>query len=187
MCVIFPRARSFDWRRLAAKCSPAISRLQAGVDNQLNEEIELRELLSAIVDDARFEADAEGRSVQVESEIDGVVRGNVALLRRAVENAVRNAIKHRYLGGTVEMGATPGSAGRAAIISVRDSGTGVPESGLANIFDPFFRSSMHARKEGTGLIGDCQAHDRELRWLDRGVECARRWLRVNNELALLPG
>ena len=129
----------------------ALSRLQAGVDDQLNEEIELSELLSDIVDDARFEANANGRFLHVECEIDGVVRGNVELLRRAVENVVRNAIKYSHGGGTVEVGTALGSGGRVAVISVRDSGTGVPESDIANIFDPFFRSSTHARKEGSGL------------------------------------
>ncbi len=129
----------------------ALSRLQADVDNQLNEEIELRELLSDIVDDARFEANANGRFIHVESEIDGVVRGNVALLRRAVENVVRNAIKYSHRGGTVEVGTALGSGARVAVISVRDFGTGVPESDIENIFDPFFRSSTHARKEGSGL------------------------------------
>jgi two-component system OmpR family sensor kinase len=129
----------------------ALSRLQAGVDEQLNEEIELRELLFDIVDDARFEANANGRFVHVESEIDGVVRGNVELLRRAVENVIRNAIKYSHRRGTVEVGTALGSEDRVAVISVRDSGTGVPESDIANIFDPFFRSSTHARKEGSGL------------------------------------
>ena len=129
----------------------ALSRLQADVDNELNEEIELRELLSDIVDDASFEASANGRFIHVESEIDGVVRGNVALLRRAVENVVRNAIKYSHAGSTVEVGTALGPGGRVAVISVRDWGTGVPESDIDHIFDPFFRSSMHARKEGTGL------------------------------------
>jgi signal transduction histidine kinase len=129
----------------------ALSRLQAGVDNPLNEEIELRELLSDIVDDARFEANANGRFIHVESEVDGVLKGNVELLRRAVENVVRNAIKYSLRGGTVEVGTALDSSGHIAVISVRDSGTGVPDSDLANIFDPFFRSSMHAHKEGSGL------------------------------------
>ncbi len=129
----------------------ALSRLQADVDNQLDEEIELRELLSDIVDDAQFEAGANGRLIHVESQIDGTVRGNVALLRRAVENVVRNAIKYSDPGSTVEVGMTLGAGRRAAVISVRDSGTGVPDSDIEHIFDPFFRSSMHARKEGTGL------------------------------------
>ncbi len=129
----------------------ALSRLQADVDNELNEEIELRELLSDIVDDAQFEANANGRLIHVASEIDGIVRGNVALLRRAVENVVRNAIKYSHPGSTVEVGTALGPGGRVAVISVRDWGTGVPESDIDHIFDPFFRSSMHARKEGTGL------------------------------------
>lgn len=166
----------------------ALSRLQAGVDNSLSEEIDLRELLANIVDDARFEAKAKGRSVHLGSEINGVVCGNVELLRRAVENVVRNAIKYSHRGGTVEVELTLGSGGRVAVISVQDSGTGVPETDLANIFDPFFRSSAHARKEGSGL----------------GLEIAKRvvgshggWivasnvpgggLRVNVELPLLPG
>jgi len=129
----------------------ALSRLQANVDNQLDEEIDLRELLSDIVDDARLEAGASGRVIRVASELDGVVRGNVALLRRAVENVVRNAIKFSDPGGVVDVGTAPGAGGRVAVISVRDTGTGVPESEIANIFDPFFRSSTHTRKEGTGL------------------------------------
>jgi len=129
----------------------ALSRLQAGVDEQFDDEIELREFLSDIVGDARFEASARGRSVHVQSEIDGVVRGNVELLRRAVENVVRNAIKYSPEGGTVEVGAALGSGGRTAVISVRDFGTGVPQSDIANIFDPFFRSSTHVHKEGSGL------------------------------------
>ena len=129
----------------------ALSRLQAGVDNSLSEEIELRELLAEIIDDARFEASANDRCIHVGSEVDGVVRGNVELLRRAIENVVRNAIKYSYRGGTVEVGAVLGSSSHSAVISVRDSGTGVAEPDLANIFDPFFRSSMHAHKDGSGL------------------------------------
>ena len=125
----------------------ALSRLQAGVDNRLYEEIDLRELVSDIVDDARFEASAKGRFIQMGSEIDGAVRGNVELLRRAV----RNAIKYSHRGGTVTIDTTQGAAGGTAVISVQDAGTGVPESDLANIFDPFFRSSAHQRKEGSGL------------------------------------
>ncbi|HMD73409.1 MAG TPA: ATP-binding protein [Steroidobacteraceae bacterium] len=129
----------------------ALSRLQAGVDNSLSEEIELRDLLADIVDDARFEASANGREIHAESEVDGVLKGNVELLRRAIENVVRNAIKYSHRGGAVEVAAALGSSGHTAVISVRDSGTGVPEPDLAHIFDPFFRSSMHSRKDGSGL------------------------------------
>ena len=129
----------------------ALSRLQADVDSQMNEEIELCDLLADVVEDARFEASAKGRHIHAESAMPGVVRGNAALLRRAIENVIRNAIKFSNSGGTVEVRATQGAADQVAVISVRDSGTGVPESDLTRIFDPFFRSSTHARKEGSGL------------------------------------
>jgi two-component system OmpR family sensor kinase len=166
----------------------ALSRLQANVDNQLDEEIELRELLSDIVDDARFEAGANGRNIHVGSEIDGVVRGNVALLRRAVENVVRNAIKYSNPGGTVEVGTALGPGGRVAVISVRDSGTGVPESDIAHIFDPFFRSSTHARKDGTGL--GLAIAKRVIESHGGSIAASNvpgSGLRVNIELPLLPG
>ncbi len=124
----------------------------------------------------------------MESEIDGVVRGNVALLRRAVENVVRNAIKYSHPGGTVEVGTALGSGDRFATISVRDSGTGVPESDIAHNFDPFFRSSTHARKEGSGLG---LAIAKRVIESHGGTIAASNvpggGLRVNIELPLLPG
>lgn len=129
----------------------ALSRLQADVDHSLNEEIDLRELLSVIIDDAQFEAHAKGRVMQVGDQIDGVVRGNVILLRRAVENVLRNAIKYSPRNGSIAVETKTEAAGLLAVILVRDSGKGVPESDLASIFDPFFRSSTHTRKEGNGL------------------------------------
>ncbi len=128
----------------------ALSRLQAGVDNRLNEELDLRELLAEIVEDARFEATAKGRIVQFGVDSVGVVLGNGELLRRAVENVVRNAIKYSPRGGAIAVRSAL-EGGRSAVISVQDSGSGVPEADLANIFEPFFRSSAHARKEGSGL------------------------------------
>ena len=79
------------------------------------------------------------------------MRGNVALLRRAVENVVRNAIKYSRRGDTVEVATALGGDGHVAVITVQDSGTGVPESDLARIFDPFFRSSTHQDMKGSGL------------------------------------
>lgn len=129
----------------------ALSRLQAGVDYSSCEEIDLHELLSSIIDDARFEASAKGRSIRVGATLEGAVRGNAELLRRAVENVVRNAVKFSHRDGTVTVETMPAAGGRRVGIAVQDTGTGVPEADLANIFDPFFRSSTHVRKEGSGL------------------------------------
>lgn len=129
----------------------ALSRLQAGVDNFLSEEFDVQELLSDIIDDARFEATAKERSITINGEVHGTLRGNVELLRRAVENVLRNAIKYSEPGTDIILAAAPGASGGSIVISVQDAGTGVPEADLESIFDPFFRSAIHARKEGSGL------------------------------------
>jgi signal transduction histidine kinase len=129
----------------------ALSRLQAGVDNRLSEEFDVHELVADIVDDAQFEASAKERSISVKSEVHGTLRGNVDLLRRALENVLRNAIKYSGLGTVITLETAAGSDGRSVVISVQDAGTGVPESDLENIFEPFFRSPIHARQEGSGL------------------------------------
>jgi signal transduction histidine kinase len=129
----------------------ALSRLQAGVDSRLTEEFDVHELLADIVDDAQFEASAKERSISVRSEVHATLRGNVDLLRRAVENVLRNAIKYSKRGSVINLETAAGTGGRSVVISVQDAGTGVPEADLENIFEPFFRSAIHARKEGSGL------------------------------------
>jgi two-component system OmpR family sensor kinase len=129
----------------------ALSRLQAGVDNRLSEEFDVHELLSDIIDDARFEATAKERSISVKSEVHGSIRGNVDLLRRAVDNVLRNAIKFSKRGTVITLETAVGSEGGSVVISVQDAGTGVPESDLERIFEPFFRSPIHAQQDGSGL------------------------------------
>ena len=72
-------------------------------------------------------------------------------------------------------------------IAVQDSGTGVPEADLVNIFDPFFRSSTHARKEGSGLGSEIakrviESHGGTI----RAANVPAGGLRVVIELPLLP-
>ena len=105
----------------------ALSRLQAGVDNHLSEEFDVHELLSDIVEDAQFEAATKERSISVRSEVHGTIRGNVELLRRAVENVLRNAIKYSKSGSVITLETARGPAGRSVVISVQDEGTGVPD------------------------------------------------------------
>lgn len=128
----------------------ALARLQAGFTGAMNEDIDLRELMTVIVDDARFEAQAKQRSVVVDAQDEAVVRGSVELLRRAIENVVRNAIKYSFEGGTVRLAVRRNAAARSVVICVRDAGPGVPEPDLAAIFEPFFRG-LPAGQDGHGL------------------------------------
>jgi len=63
--------------------------------------------------------------------------GSRELLRRAVENVLRNAIRYSPEKCAIQLSAI--QTERDAVIEVRDYGPGVPEDALTRIFDPFFR------------------------------------------------
>jgi len=128
-----------------------LSRLEAGMAGKLDEEVDLNELLANVVDDARFEAETSGCRVKFEARGNAVVRGNAELLHRAVENVVRNALKHSPADGLVSIALEVNKNGRAVAISVSDEGAGVPESELHAIFEPFFRGNQTNAPDGHGL------------------------------------
>jgi signal transduction histidine kinase len=114
------------------------------------EPLQLGELLRSVLDDCRVDADARGCGIGINGQFDPILRGDRELLRRAVENVVRNAIRYTPRGSTVDVNVE--SAGQTVRISVRDSGPGVPEELLPKIFQPFFRVD-DSRDSSTGGVG----------------------------------
>ena len=127
-----------------------LARLEAGAIKANQEEINMGELLDQIADDANYEASSQQRSVVQEGEADVLVAGQADLLGRAIENVVRNAIKHSPEGGMVQLQTLLLPDARQLRIRVLDRGPGVAPADLATIFQPFFRSSS-ASVEGHGL------------------------------------
>ncbi|NVD97602.1 ATP-binding protein [Massilia sp. BJB1822] len=131
-----------------------LSRLEAGAYSPDREAIGMAELLDQILGDAEFEAASHGRAITQQGNADVLVKGQPELLARAIENVVRNAIKHSPVGESVivELAARPEPAPRQLSIRVLDRGPGVAEEDLATIFQPFFRSSGTQKDvEGHGL------------------------------------
>ncbi len=83
----------------------------------------LGELLAGIVQDADFEARARARGVTLTVDAPATLIGDLVLLRAALENVVRNAVRHTAEGSTVEvrLESLPGEA----LVTVRDHGEGV--------------------------------------------------------------
>jgi two-component system OmpR family sensor kinase len=127
-----------------------LARLEAGAIKASQEEISMADLLDQIADDARYEAASQNRSVVQEGEAEVLVTGQTDLLGRAIENVVRNAIKHSPEGGVVELQTRTLPDARQLCIRVLDRGPGVSQADLETIFQPFFRSS-NASTEGHGL------------------------------------
>ena len=127
-----------------------LARLEAGAIKASQEEISMAELLDQIADDARYEAASQQRTVVQEGDADVLVTGQADLLGRAIENVVRNAIKHSPEGGEVQLQLRTQPDARQLCIRVLDRGPGVTQTDLETIFQPFFRSS-NAGTEGHGL------------------------------------
>ena len=127
-----------------------LSRLEAGAFDAPKQEFSIGELLDEILHDARFEAASNGREVSCSGNADAQLCGQPALLARAIENVVRNAIKHSPPGGKVEVESTCDA--RFFRIRVMDSGPGVAQEDLGKIFQPFYRgSSTEKDLDGHGL------------------------------------
>jgi signal transduction histidine kinase len=112
--------------------------------------VDLKELVEDLLDDLLIEADT--KRIRIEREMAGpmVVQGDAELLRRAVENVVRNAIRYSPVDGEVRVRMS--RDGDRAVIVVRDFGPGVPEEMREAIFRPFFRVEDD-RARGSGGVG----------------------------------
>jgi two-component system sensor histidine kinase CpxA len=113
------------------------------------EPVQLDLLLQSLIEDCEVEASAKDCRIECESMPAVEIMGEPELLRRAVENVVRNALRHAPERTSVEIGLA--SAGNVARISVRDHGPGVPDELLATIFEPFFRVESDRSRESGGI------------------------------------
>jgi two-component system sensor histidine kinase CpxA len=111
--------------------------------------VRLDELLATIVSDCSIEADARGCSLVLDTAGPLTVRGDPELLRRAVENVIRNALRYSPPQASVDVNlATKGAVAR---IQVRDYGPGVPEESLSRIFEPFYRVEGDRNRDSGGV------------------------------------
>lgn len=112
---------------------------------------DLHGLLETVVNDARYEAQLPGVDITLEvgENVDYTVKGNAELIRRAVENVVRNALRYSVRGQVVKVSLRPD--GHWLSIRVSDSGPGVDADKLSSIFDPFVRVNSPMQGKGYGL------------------------------------
>jgi len=114
----------------------------------------------------------------------GEILGNRELLRRAVENVMRNAIRYSPERSTIDVCLVEDPD--AAKIAIRDYGPGVPEGTLTKIFDPFFRveEARDALGGGSGLGLSIAKRAVEVHHGTIGAENALPGLRVKIKVPL---
>jgi len=111
--------------------------------------VELPQLVRTVVENCSIEADA--RNVALVANLDSlpVLEGDEELLRRAVENVLRNAIRHSPPDEKITV--TLKADVDEAVLTIRDRGPGVPEEHLREIFRPFFRVEDHRARQSGGM------------------------------------
>jgi two-component system sensor histidine kinase CpxA len=127
-----------------------LSKLETDSENFEKRETNLTKLFEQVVADADFEANANGKSVRILQKADVKVLGNESLLRSAIENVLRNAVRYTKDETSVEVSLE--KKNKKAAILVRDLGAGVPEAELEKLFRPFYRVQT-ARDRKSGGIG----------------------------------
>lgn len=106
------------------------------------------EIIDEVVRDCALEAQFRDCSIEVTGRLTGEVLGSRELLRRAIENVVRNGIRYSPKRSAIQLSVEENE--REATISVRDFGPGVPEDALTRLFDPFFRVEDARTTNGGG-------------------------------------
>ena len=104
------------------------------------------ELVRSVADLFRANAKEQGIAIDCEVKVDAELAGrSVSALRDALSNLLLNALQATPSGGRVELNAVQSDG--ELLISVQDSGSGVPPDLRERIWEPFFTT----RQRGTGL------------------------------------
>jgi two-component system sensor histidine kinase CpxA len=112
--------------------------------------VSLGELVQEAVSDCRGEVEPRECNIRVDAQFSGSVFCDRELLRRAVDNLLRNAIRYSPEHSPIDVLLDQNT--RNVIIAVRDYGLGVPDKSLSQIFKPFFRVD-EARGMDSGGVG----------------------------------
>jgi len=130
-----------DWLTLA--------RVESGTLAQKRIEVDLGRLISGILETHRDFAAVEQVSLEAPMPEGGLcVWGDRNCLTLLFDNLITNAIKYNKPGGKVTVAGSISEGG--VVVSVADTGIGIPEKDLPNLFSEFYRVKDESAKKATG-------------------------------------
>jgi len=126
-----------------------VTRAEGDPSSLRHNPVRLDNLVQQLVDDSGIEAEAHGCRVEFERRDAVTIEGDPELLRRAVENVIRNAIRYAPRNTAIEVSLARRNG--TAVVDVRDRGPGVPEEALPRLFDAFYREESDRDRQSGGI------------------------------------
>ncbi len=130
-----------------------ISRIEAGIVQIDRENVDIKALIGRAIH--TIEPQARERKISVHERLAGVdlcVEGDADMLYQTVLNLLSNSVKYTPEGGRVTVAADSDNLTGSVLVSVSDTGLGIPPDALPKLFDKFFRVENYKRvAKGTGL------------------------------------
>lgn len=130
-----------------------LSRIEAGKLAMDLQAVDIGDLIRSNIDSAQKTAREKEVSLNSVMPCDGFppIRGDAGLLREVLRNLLDNAIQYTPAGGSVEISVARNDG--FAVLTVADSGIGIPQSDQTRIFERFYRVDAARSREvgGTGL------------------------------------
>jgi len=127
-----------------------ISRLESGVTTNVDESIDVKKVVTEVVNSLTPRAKALGATINTECDT-SYISANYRQIYELVSNLAENAIKYNKPNGQVNI-SVKNTADRA-VITVSDTGIGIPPAAQGRIFERFYRVDTGRSKSvgGTGL------------------------------------
>jgi heavy metal sensor kinase len=128
-----------------------LAREDTGMNRPLREPLDLTRLVLEIGDALRPLAESREQQLRAVGDQPVWVDGDPARLRQVFVNLIDNAIKYTPEGGRIDVAVR--KEGADAVVTIEDTGVGIPAEHLPHIFDRFYRvDRARSRAEGgTGL------------------------------------
>jgi len=128
----------------------SLSRLENTLQKVECEKLSFNSLLEGIVNDEQFIANEKHINIQLDCQAEVYINGDSTLLTSAIGNVLNNAVKYSPEHSIVEVVMVKES--QRLLLTVQDSGQGVPAEALSQLFSPFYRVNL-ARDRQTGGTG----------------------------------
>jgi len=130
-----------------------ISRIEAGIVSVEKAEVDFAKLVGEVIETMRAQADT--KQIKLLSKAGPLIYTAEAdrdMMYQVIMNLVSNAVKYTPEGGRVTVSVENDDATRSVLVSVSDTGLGIPPDALNRLFEKFFRVENYKRiAKGTGL------------------------------------